>query len=354
VAAVRIALVGCGNIADRYAETIHAADPLELVGATDIVPGRAEEFGARHGIRAYGSLDELLTDDAVDTIVNLTAPQAHASVTRAALEAGKHVHTEKPVALLYEEACELAALADARGVRLSCAPATLLGESLQTAWKLLRENAIGTVRAVYAEANWGRIESWHPSPQTLYQAGPLVDVGIYPLTALTAIFGPVRRVRAFGAILEPERVTKDGVAFTLASPDFTVALLELENGPVVRLTATFWVGPGKQRGIEFHGSSQSLYLATWAEFDSRLELSKDGERYEAVPLVREPYRGVDWSRALVDLADAIAHDRPHRASAEHAAHVVEVLNAVERVAVDGGAVEISSSFAQPQPMDWAL
>jgi predicted dehydrogenase len=351
---VRIALVGCGNIADRYAEAIRAADGLELVGATDIAPGRAEEFGVRHGLRAYGSLDALLADDSLDTVVNLTAPQAHASVTRAALEANKHVHTEKPVALAYAEAAELAALARARGVRLSCAPATLLGEALQTAWKLLREDAVGRVRAVYAEANWGRIERWHPAPQALYQAGPLVDVGIYPLSALTAIFGPVRRVRAFATILEPERVTKDGVGFTLASPDFTVALLELENGPLVRLTATFWVGAGKQRGIEFHGERQSLYLATWAEFDSRLELSSDGERYERVPLVREPYHGIDWSRALVDLADAIAHDRPHRASAEHAAHVVEVLNAVERAAADGGAVEISSSFAQPQPMEWAL
>jgi predicted dehydrogenase len=350
---VRVALAGCGNIAGRYAETIMAEDRLALVGATDVDPERAEELAGQHGITPYPSLDALLADDSVDTVVNLTAPTAHATVTAACLRAGKHVHTEKPVALRYDDARELAALAEANGVRLSCAPATLLGESQQTAWKLLREGALGTVRAVYAEANWGRIESWHPSPESLYASGPLVDVGIYPLTIVTAIFGPVRRVHAYGSMLEPERVRLDGERFRLTTPDFYVAALELDDGVVARLTATFWVGAGKQRGLEFHGDASSLYLATWAEFDSRLELSENGETYTPVPLVREPYRGIDWSRALVDLAEAIEESRPHRASAEHATHVVEVLNAIDRAASDGGTVEVGSSFAPPEPLPWA-
>jgi predicted dehydrogenase len=349
---LKVALVGCGNIAERYAQTIVDSGRLELAGAFDLDPGRASAIVAQRGGTAYVSLDELLADAAVDTVVNLTAPQAHAAVTRQALEAGKHVHTEKPVALLHDEARELAELAERLGVRLSCAPATLLGEALQTVWKLVREDALGTVRAVYAEANWGRIESWHPAPQTLYQAGPLVDVGIYPLTALTAIFGPVRRVHAYGTTLQPERVTKHGEPFTLTTPDFYVAALEHESGVVARLTATFWVGPGKQRGLELHGEERSLYLATWAEFDSRLELSENGEQYEPVPLVREPYHGIDWSRALVDLADAIAEGRPHRAGAEHAAHVVEVLNAIDTARANG-AVDVRSTFPQPEPMEWA-
>jgi predicted dehydrogenase len=324
------------------------------VGATDIDPGRAAMLAAKHGATAYASLDELLADGSVDTVVNLTAPQAHAAVTRQALDAGKHVHTEKPVALFYEEARALAELAERRGVRLSCAPATLLGEALQTAWKLVREDALGTIRAVYAEANWGRIETWHPSPQTLYEVGPLVDVGIYPLTALTAIFGPVRRVQAYATTLQPDRTTKHGEPFTLTTPDFYVAALEHESGVVTRLTATFWVGAGKQRGLELHGERRSLYLAAWAEFDSRLELSENGEEYEPVPLVREPYHGIDWSRPLVDLAEAIEGGRPHRAGAGHAAHVVEVLNAIDAARANGGGVGVRSSFPAPEPMEWAV
>jgi predicted dehydrogenase len=350
---VNVALVGCGNIAARYAEAIAAEPRLALVGVTDVVPERAADLARRVGVRRYASLDELLADGAVDTVVNLTAPRGHAAVTAAGLEAGRHVHTEKPVALSFAEARELATLAERRGVRLSCAPATLLGEAQQTAWKLIREGAFGTVRAVYAEANWGRIESWHPSPTTLYETGPLVDVGVYPLTILTAIFGPARRVAvAYGTELEPERVARDGTRFRIETPDFVVAVIELD-GVVVRLTATFWVGPGKQRGIEFHGERGSLFLASWAEFDSRLERTEDGETYEKVPLVREPYRGIGWARALVDLADALEEGRPHRAGADHAAHVVEILDAIAESATGGRPVEIHSTFEPPQPLPWA-
>ena len=353
MAALRVALVGCGNIAARYAARVVAAPQLELAGATDLLPGRAAAIVAEFGGREYASRDELLGDDEVDTVVNLTVAHAHAEVTAASLEAGKHVHTEKPVALRYEEARELGALAARHNVRLSCAPATLLGESLQTAWKLLRENGIGRVRAVYAEANWGRIESWHPSPEGLYAAGPVLDVGVYPLTAVTGMLGPVRRVVAYGTTLQPERVRLDGAAFTPGAPDFAVAVLELEGGAVVRLTATFWVGAGKQRGLELHGDDASLYLATWDHFDSRLETSTDGETYTPVPLVREPYHGIDWGRALEDLAEAVEEGRPHRASAEHAAHVVEVLNAIETSGREGRPVEVRSGFAAPEPMPWA-
>jgi predicted dehydrogenase len=351
---VNVALVGCGNIAERYAASIAAEPRLRLAATTDVVPERAEALARLHGVEHRSSLAELLADDRVDTVVNLTPARSHADVTAASLEAGKHVHTEKPLALTYPEASELAELADRRGLRLSCAPATLLGEAQQTAWKLVREGSLGTVRVVYAEANWGRIERWHPSPTTIYAAGPVADVGVYPLTILTAIFGPVRRVAsAYAAELEPERVSRDGAAFRIEKPDFVVAAVEHEGGVVTRLTATFWVGPGRQRGIEFHGDAQSLYLATWGEFDSRLETSVDGSTYTPVPLVREPYHGIGWSRALVDLADALEEGRPHRAGAEHAAHVVEIVDAIEAAAAGGGPVEVRSTFVPPPPMDWA-
>ena len=175
---MKVAFVGCGNIADRYAASIAASDAVELVGATDVAPGRADAFAARFGGKTYPTLEALLADDAVDTVVNLTPPQQHASVTGAGLEAGKHVHSEKPLALSSSEAQALVELAAARGLRLSSAPTTLLGEAQQTAWKLIREGVIGNVRAVYAEVNWGRIEEWHPDPTALYAVGQIVEVGV--------------------------------------------------------------------------------------------------------------------------------------------------------------------------------
>ena len=244
-------------------------------------------------------------------------------------------------------------LADRSGLRLSCSPATLLGEAQQTLWKLVREGAIGRVRAVYAEANWDRIERWHPDPRSLYAVGPVVDVGVYPLTTLTAMFGPVRRVRAYAATLEADRALLDGTAFTPGAPDFVVAVLEHEDAVVTRLTTSFYVGPSKQQGLELHGDSGSLWLSTWLEADSRLQLQQRQGAYADVPLVREPFHGIDWSRPLADLAEALETGRPHRSSGEHGAHLVEILEAVERASERGGVVDVRSDFIRPEPMDWA-
>ncbi len=351
---MNVAIVGAGTIADPYAARIAAVDGLTLVGATDIDRARAQALVERHsGGSVYGTFDELLADPNVDTVVNLTIPTAHAQVTAAALEAGKHVHSEKPLALTYSEARQLVELAERRGVRLSSAPATLLGEAQQSAWKLVRDGAIGRVRVVYAEANWDRLERWHPDPRGLYAVGPLVDVGVYPLAIVTAMFGPARRVVAYSAMVEPQRTHKAGWAFTPEAPDFHVAVLELDGGVVVRLTANFYVPASKQRGLEFHGDAGSLYLPTWGEFDSRIELQARNGEYETVQPLREPYEGIDWSRALTDLAQAIAEGRPHRAGGEHAAHLVEVLEAARTSVAEGGAVDVRSDFPQPAPYDWA-
>jgi predicted dehydrogenase len=350
---MRVAIVGCGVIADAYAERINAVEPLTLVGATDIDPDRARALVAKHGGTAYADLAELLADDMVDTVVNLTIATAHASVTAAALEAGKHVHSEKPLAVTYADARSLVDLAARRGVRLSSAPTTLLGEAQQSAWKLVRDGAVGRVRAVYAEANWDRLERWHPDPRGLYAVGPLADVGVYPLVIATAMFGPVRRVRAYATTLERTRTHPKGWTFELAAPDFVVAVLELEDDVVVRLTASFYVPVSKQRGLEIHGDGGSLYMPTWSDFDSRLELQPRGGEYAVVQPLRTPYEGIDWARALVDLADAITTGLPHRASGEQAAHIVEVLEAATTSAEHGGDVAVQSTFDRPQPLDWA-
>jgi predicted dehydrogenase len=259
------------------------------------------------------------------------------------------------MALGYEDARGLVELAEARGLVLGSAPATLLGEAQQTLWNLVREDAIGKIRVVYAEANWGHIESWHPTPQTIYAVGAAADVGVYPLAILTAIFGPARRVTAYAATVQPDRVDKRGNPFHIESPDLVVAVLELEGGVVVRLTASFYVGAGKQRGIELHGDDGIIHLGTWDVFDARLQLSTTGnaEEYEDVPLVREPYEGVDWSRALADLAEGVRDGRPPRASGAQAAHLVEILDAIETSRREGGAVEVRSSFPPPPPLEWA-
>jgi len=352
-----IGIVGTGNIAGGYARDAMTHPEIRLVAATDLAPDRAIAFAAEHGCRAVASVDDLLEDEDVDIVVNLTVHHAHHEVTKRALEAGRDVYSEKPLALTAREAHELVDLAAARGRRLGCSPSTFLGEAQQTAAALIRAGALGTVRAVYAEVDWGRIETWHPAPVPFFDVGVLVDVGVYPLTLVTTMLGPARSVRAWGWDLLPDRTTVDGTPFRIGSPDLIVAAVELEGGAVVRLTASFYVGrPATRRGgLEFHGDDASLALGSFQDFDASVEVGPYGGVYEPIPLVRPGYRGTAWARGVAEMATAIAEGRPHRASGEQAAHVVDILEGAATSMADAGRrVEITSTFAPPPLLPWAL
>jgi predicted dehydrogenase len=352
-----LGIVGTGNIAGGYARDAATHPEIRVVAATDLDGARAAAFAAEHGCRAHRTLDELLADDEVDIVVNLTIHHAHYSVTKQSLGAGRHVYTEKPLALRSSEAAELLDLARASGVRLGSSPATFLGEAQQTAAALIRGGTLGTIRAVYADVSWGRIEAWHPAPAPFYDVGPLVDVGVYPLTLVTALLGPARTVRASGWRLKPERTTLDGEAFRIGGPDFIVATVEVGDGAVLRLTSSFYVGrPARNRGaIEFHGDAGSLCLGSFQDFDATVEVGTFGGEYETVAPVRTPYRGTAWARGVADMAAAIGEGRPHRASGEQAAHVVDIIEAVDRsMAGDGRSVAVSSAFEPPALMPWAI
>lgn len=352
-----VALVGAGHVADRYVEQLGGYADLALMGVVGRHPARVQSFAQRHGLRAYGSLGEMLADPEVDLVVNLTLPESHEEITSACLRADKHVYSEKPLALDYSAARRLVALARRRRLRLGCAPTTFLGEAHQTAGRLIRQGRIGPIRMIYAEVNHGRIERYHPAPEPFFAVGPLWDVGVYPLTALTAFFGPVRVVRAWGSKVLPRRTAKGGRRFRIASPDFTLALLEFRRGPLLRLTANFYVNRDHSKGggsIEYHGDRGRIFTGDFQLFDARVEWGADGASYRPVPWVRRPFPGVEFGRGVVEMVQAIRADRPHRATGDHAAHVVEVIGALQRsISLQGRRVALASVFRPPAPMPWA-
>ena len=344
-----VALVGCGDIAAAYGETLREHAGVALRGAFDRNPPRVAAFAEATGSRAYGSLEALLADPAVGAVVNLTRQTQHYELTARCLRAGKHVYSEKPIAMTFAEAQALAALAGERGLRLGCAPITFLGEAQRTVWERVQAGAIGQVRVVYAEANWGQIERWHPRPAPFYDVGPAFDVGVYPLTLVTAILGPAVRVWAHAAIVLPRRTTLDGEPFAVTAPDWAVAVVELACGALLRLTTTFYVEhASRQQGVEIHGDGGMLALDSWHAFDAGIEFAPAGRRErEPVAPSRPPHAGVDYGRGVAELAEAVAAGRPHRGTGAHAAHVVEVMEAIHASAHAGTAVELTSTFEPP-------
>lgn len=349
---VKVAVVGTGVIATPYAKGMRAYPSLELSGCFDLDGQRAREYADQHGCRAFDSLEDLLADPEVELVVNLTVFPAHYAVTRQALEAGKHVYSEKPLAGSSEQAQELVALARERGARLGCAPATFLGEAQQRALRELRAGLIGPVRVIYAEANHGRIETWHPVPDSFYQVGPLRDVGVYPLGIVTSIFGPASRVWAYGKTVKAERLTKRGVPFQATENDFYVAVVELASGSVLRLTTSFYTtDKGKQSGIEFQGDDGQLYLGSWMAPRASIETARFGSEYEPLPDYTPAEQSFNWAAPLDDLARALRENRPHRVTGEQAAHIVEILEAAHLSIRQGRMVPLRTTFTPAEPVE---
>lgn len=351
---LNIAIIGCGDIAEEYARTMRPYDHIKLVATTDLRPERSERLTLRHGDLPYPTIDDLLSESQAEVILNLTTHIAHAKITAKCLKAKRHVHSEKPLAVTFEEARQLANLAQYYGVQLSCSPATMLGEAQPTPRKIIRDGSGGAVRVAYAEANWGRIESWHPSPIPFFAVGALFDVGVYPLTILTTILGPVRKVQAYGSVPRPNRLTNYGVPFQITTPDWTVAIMEMANGTAVRLTCSFYVPrQSHQRGIEFHGDAASLHLVSWQDFDANVRLAPFGRPYSSVALLKEPYAGTEWARSVLELSDALAEGRPTRTGGAQAAHIGDVLAGVMTSINEHRLVELRSDFLLPPPLAWA-
>ncbi len=355
---LRVVVVGCGNIAGQYGEALKRSPEIKIMGAQDLDVNRAREWTGKFGGTAYASLDAVLADPQVEAVVNLTIQQAHVEIVTRCLEAGKHVHSEKPLAPTYAEAKKLVDLAASRGLRLSCAPVTWLGEAQQTAWKLLREFRIGTPRVVYAAVDWGRIETWHPNSKPFYAVGPVFDVAVYPISLLTAWFGPVAKVTAGGALLLPQRWGTDGRPFPITTEDWTAAILQFANGLQVRLTANFYVMNATQwqATLDIHGDAGSINTE-WYSATAPVRLCLNGGGYRRIPPLRQPLGTgrwfVDWSSGVIGLWQGLRSKEPHPTTGAHAAHVVEVMEAVHRALREGRTIHLTSDFHPPSPAPWA-
>jgi predicted dehydrogenase len=348
---LRVGVVGCGVISDRYAENSAHFSTFDVVACSDLDRAAAERLAAKFRLAA-ASIDELLVDPQVDVVLNLTPPQAHVAVTRGALEAGKHVYSEKPLATTVDDACELVAEAERRGLRIGCAPDIFLGAPYQAARALVDGGAIGEPLSVSAAMLVGGQASWHPNPDIFFAdgAGPLLDMGPYYLTAIVALLGPVARATGFASTRLVEREIeigpRRGERFTAQTPTHAAATLELESGVTANLVASF-DAPGQYVcDLAVHGTAGVLELPDPNAFSGPVRLRRKRDEAVDVPFTS---RGAQDTRGigLHDLALAIAAGRPHRASGELACHVVDVARTILAAAAAGRVLEVGTRAGRP-------
>lgn len=364
--ALGIGIIGCGNIAKTYFELAPLFAGFEMRACADL-----DKATARNRARAYGvdALDvaDLLANRAIDLALNLTAPDAHVAVSMAALDAGKHVYSEKPVALSVEDGLALRARADEKGLMVGAAPDTFLGGAHQWARHLIDAGQVGTVTAGTAHVMSHGMEHWHPNPGFFFKpgAGPVLDIGPYYIANLINLIGPVRRVAALANSAEPVRtITSEprrGETIAVETPTNIHALIEFESGATVTVGASWDVWAHRHGPMELYGTEGSLFLPDPNFFGGMVELAgRDGAIAAPTPF-DHPFALANQDRGgralanyrgagLADMAQAISAGREARCSLDRALHALEVMTGILASAADGVFVDMRTRCTRPAPL----
>ncbi|MEI6084642.1 MAG: Gfo/Idh/MocA family oxidoreductase [Verrucomicrobiota bacterium] len=347
---INIGIIGCGAISNAYFTGCAPYGNMKIAACADLDPQRAAAKAKEHGTRSC-TVAELLRDPAIQIILNLTVPNAHAEINLAALNAGKHTYSEKPFGVNRAEGQRVLDLAGQKKLRTGCAPDTFFGGGAQTARKLIDDGAIGQPIAGVAFMCGHGMETWHPNPEFYYKpgGGPMFDMGPYYLTALINLLGPVKRVTGSTRISFPTRnITSQpfaGKVITVETPTHVTGTLDFANGAVITMIQSFDMWQHSLPVLEVYGAEGSLSIPDPNCFGGPVKLAKPGKGWEEVPLTHR----IDLARGsgLADLAKGVATGRPHRASGELAFHVLDVMAAFDEASTQGRHIEIKSTCVRP-------
>lgn len=407
---MRVGIVGCGYVFDHYMATWSRHHNLTLCGVYDRDRARLAVVERAYGLTAFDSLEAMLADPSIEMIVNLTSVESHVEVTRAALDAGKHVYSEKPLTTDLSAALELVQLASDRGVALSAAPSNTLGDTAQTMWKAVRDGAAGHVRIAYAEFDDNPVYLMHPetwrsrtgAPWPFldeYRQGCTHEHAGYHLSWLCAMFGPVESLTAFSKQVHPDKT--DYALDPPDTPDFSVACLVFCSGVVARITCS--IGAPLDHRMRVIGDRGMITADTYRHYrcpvyvEQFTPLTLNARKARSVrrssslqrlfgvggrrvPLVRNDPPGAtadtdhgrlglrglvtaakqrelglqDKCLGIAELADAVESPRPYFPQPDFTLHVTELTLAIQSAGTDGGPFRPTTTFDPVAPRPGTL
>ena len=357
---VRVGIIGCGNISDIYFQNAKTFDILEVAACADLILDRAKEKAEKHGVPNACSVKKLLADPAIELVVNLTIPKAHGEVALAALNAGKSVYNEKPLAVTREDGRKMLAVAKKKKLHVGGAPDTFLGGGIQTCRKIIDDGWIGDPVAAAAFMLCHGHESWHPDPEFFYKigGGPMFDMGPYYLTALVSLMGPVRRVCGSTRVTFPERrITsqpKFGAIIKVNTPTHIAGVMDFASGAIGTIVTSFDVWAQSHPPIEIYGSTGTLQVPDPNGFGGtvRVRRAVDSE-FREMPLSHgfaQNSRGV----GVADMAYALRTGRRHRANEALTYHVLDIMHSFHDSSDAGKHVTLESTCERPAPFPMNL
>jgi predicted dehydrogenase len=354
---IKAAVVGCGSISDIYMTNIKAGrfQILELAACSDLMTDRMQASAEKFGIRAM-TLEQICADPEIEMVINLTTPAAHYPIIKQCLLAGKHVWSEKMIAVELEQGRELVKIANEKGVHLGVAPDTFLGASVQTAKYLVDAGLIG--EPLSCRASVSRNYAIYGEFLThLYKKGAGIgfDMGGYYLTALAAILGPAKSISAYTAVHNPTRVNtrvgaqQFGQEYTIEVPNVLTAAIQYQSGVLGTLHMNSDCIIDEKTNLEIYGTEGILTMGDPNQFGAPVYLQKTLGQPVQVPFTHgyaENSRGL----GAAEMAWSIAAGRNHRASKEMAFHVFEMMHGVMKSAAAGETYHLQSTFEIPKAL----
>jgi predicted dehydrogenase len=382
--AVKVGVIGCGNISLVYIPNLqNKYKTVDVKAVADMNVEAAKKSAADNNIPCVYTVDEMLADPEIELIVNLTNPVVHYELNKKALEAGKHVYCEKPLALDTDQAKELVQIADSKGLMVASAPDTILGAGLMTCRKLLDEGAIGRVTGFTANLCQHGNELWHPNPGFFYKVGggPMLDMGPYYVAALVALLGPIKEIYCKCTCPTPVREIK-GEMMQVEVPTTYNAVFEFANGATGNVRASFDMWQSKLPDLEFYGDDGALYGPNPNFFGGPVSVF-DGKSLEEqvkgiegffpklmalvgpnkdqylkevelpYPAAEDPHtnlRGI----GVADMCSALLNNRKPRLKGDFACHVVEALTACQKSSEAGKPYVMTTTCERPEIMPLGL
>ena len=366
-----IGLIGCGNIAETYFKSQDYFNNINFIACADINKVSADECAKKNNISSM-SVEDLLNHEEVDVILNLTIPQAHFEVSEKALKAGKHVYSEKPMAIKLSDAKQIIEIANQKNLYFGNAPDTFLGGGGQLSRKLIDEGNIGEILTGNFIFAFSGVQTFHPNPESWFKdgGGPVIDMGPYFFTTLVNLLGPAKNVRARGTKFSDTRVIETGPKinnkFSVDIPTTYMLDLEFESGSVIQGFLSFDVQNHGRNHVELYGSKGSIIVPDPNMFGGPVLISKElgsdwnnfsvenmllgktnivnhsGRSNEAPK--QSNYRGI----GLSEMIHAIENNKPHRCSGELSFHVLDIINTTIDAAKNNKEIEIKSTCTKPE------
>lgn len=362
-----VAIVGCGNISTIYMLNIPKFNGVRLVACADLRPEVAKAQADKFGIEA-AAIDDLLKRDDVDIIVNLTTPLAHFDVSHAALTAGKHVFSEKPLTVEAEHAKRLLNEAQERGLEVACAPDTFLGAGGRLVREIVDAGKVGRILTGTCFLMSHGMEHWHPDPEFFFKrgGGPVFDMGPYYLAALVGLLGPVAKVRSITSTGFPERIVtsegpRKGQSIAVETPTTAMALLSFANGTDINFCMSWDVWRHGHPPIELYGTEGSLRIPDPNFYGGEVQFTDRGGEWQIIASHDKPLGAPNWpvdkpamanyrGFGVAELAQAVRNGVRPRASGLFAAHIVEIMDAILQAGSSGDAVVLSTTLERPEPL----